>query len=129
MLKEFTELDAWKEARILVNAVYKITNSGLLERDYGLKEQIQRASVSIMSNVAESSASKSNIEFSRFLTIARRSSNEVQSLLYVTLDRKYIFKDIFHDLTQQCKKVSQIINGLIRYLQKKHEITSKRNNQ
>jgi four helix bundle protein len=131
MLKEFSDLDAWKEARSLVNSIYKITKSDNLVKDYGLKDQIQRASVSVMSNIAEGVAASSNVEFIRFLKIARRSSNEVQSLLFVLLDQKYINKDNFDIMTEQARKVSQIINGLIRYLKKKYsnEITSKRENE
>jgi len=126
MLKEFTDLDAWKEARKLVNEIYKITKGEIVSKDYGFKDQIQRASVSIMSNIAEGSAAKSKVEFARFLTIARRSSNETQSLLFIALDQKYIPEDKFNLLTQQCIKVSQIINGLIRFL---YETTSKRDNE
>lgn len=124
MFKEFTDLDGWREARALVNAVYRVTKNGYLSKDYGLKDQIQRAAVSIMSNIAEGAAAKSNIEFIRFLTIARRSSNELQSLLFVVLDQTYVSKDKFDNLTKQAIKVSQIINGLIRYLQGK-----RRNNE
>lgn len=119
MLKEFTDLDAWKEARVLVNSVYKVTQNGSFSKDYGVKDQAQRAAVSVMSNIAEGVAGKSGIEFIRFLTIARKSSNELQSLLFVALDQEYIEKDIFDSLSNQAIKVSQIINGLIRYLQKK----------
>jgi four helix bundle protein len=98
--------------------IYKITKSSSFSKDYSLRDQIQKAAVSVMSNIAEGSASKSNIEFARFLTIARRSSNEIQSLLFVALDQKYILEDEFNNSTKQAVKISQILNGLIRYLKK-----------
>lgn len=131
MFKEFVDLEAWKEARVLVNKIYEVTKDGNFSRDYSLKDQIKRAAVSVMSNIAEGSAAKSNIEFIRFLTIARRSSNEAQSLLFVAFDQEYITKEIFENLTKQAIKSSQIINGLIRYLHQKktNETTSKRDNE
>jgi len=129
MLKEFTELDAWKEARDLVNTIYKIAKNDLFSKDYGLRDQIQRAAVSIMSNIAEGSAAKSYLEFIRFLVISRRSSNELQSLLFVAFDQKYINEKEFDLSKNQAIRVSQIINGLIRYLKEKNEITNKRNNE
>jgi four helix bundle protein len=90
LIKRIEDLQAWQEARRLVRDVYRISREGALARDFGLRDQIQRAAVSVMANVAEGFDCESHIEFARFLGFARRSSVEVQSLLYVALDTGYI---------------------------------------
>ena len=84
-ITKFEDLIAWQEARKLVSMIYKITSDGLFSKDFGLKDQIQRAAVSSMTNIAEGFDNESTVEFARFLGMARRSSVEVQSLLYVAL--------------------------------------------
>jgi four helix bundle protein len=96
LIKKFEDIVAWQEARKLVARVYKITNTGALAKDYGLRDQIQRAAVSAMTNIAEGFDCESKVEFARFLGIARRSAVEVQSLLYAALDVGYISQEIFN---------------------------------
>jgi four helix bundle protein len=114
----FEELDCWKEARGLVNLIYDLTSRYNFSRDFKLKEQIQSAAVSGMSNIAEGFDRKSNKDFMRFLRIAFSSVTEVQSQLYVALDRKYIDKNGFQESYKQAVKVKNIIGGFCRYLEK-----------
>jgi four helix bundle protein len=85
-IEKFEDLDSWKVARELTNTIYSITKKEKFSKDYGLKDQIQRASVSILANVAEGFDSRSDKSFINFLTFAYRPATEVQSLLYVALD-------------------------------------------
>jgi four helix bundle protein len=111
-ITKFEDLHAWQEARKLVKTVYKITSDGAFAKDYGLRDQIQRASVSVMTNIAEGFDCESTAEFARFLGIARRSAVEVQSLLYVALDVEHIQQDIFESFYEQAKKCKALIGGL-----------------
>ena len=89
-INSFKDLDCWKKARELVNFIYCLTKEGNFSKDYGLKDQIQRASVSIMANIAEGFGGKSDVEYVRFLGFAIRSGYEVQSHLCVAKDVEYI---------------------------------------
>lgn len=116
LIKKFEDIDVWVEARKLVNMVYDLTNKELFKRDFGLREQIQRAAVSCMSNVAEGFDSDTKQQFIQLLSYTKRSSSEVQSELYVALDRKYITKTEFDECYNQAKSVGKLLNGFIRYL-------------
>ena len=111
-ITKFEDLIAWQEARKLVSMIYRITSDGLFSKDFGLKDQIQRAAVSAMTNIAEGFDNESTVEFARFLGMARRSSVEVQSLLYVALDVDYIKEESFKVHYEQAKKTQAIIGGL-----------------
>lgn len=117
LIRKFEEIIAWQEARKLVASIYKLTNTGALAKDFGLRDQIQRAAVSAMTNIAEGFDCESKKEFARFLGIARRSAVEVQSLLYAALDIGYINEQSFKAEYQQAEKTKAIIGGL------KHSIT------
>jgi four helix bundle protein len=93
-VKRFEDLQAWQEVRILNRQVYQLTSSGVFAKDFGLRDQIRRATTSGMTNVAEGFDCDSKVEFARFLGIARRSVVEVQSLLYTALDVGYVTEDI-----------------------------------
>jgi four helix bundle protein len=108
----FEDLIAWQEARKLVQMVYKLTSDGAFSKDFGLKDQIQRAAVSAMTNIAEGFDNESTIEFARFLGMARRSAVEVQSLLYAALDVSYIKEESFKAHYDQAKKTQAIVGGL-----------------
>ncbi|MBU1128987.1 MAG: four helix bundle protein [Candidatus Omnitrophica bacterium] len=112
----FEDIDIWKESRILVNMVYDLTAKEVFKKDFGLKDQIQRAAVSCMLNVAEGFDSGSNRQFIQYLVYTRRSSSEVQSVLYVASDRGYINEQKFKETYEQSKKVGQLTNGFIKYL-------------
>jgi len=111
-ITKFEDLIAWQEARKLVKMVYKLTSEGMFSKDFGLKDKIQRAAVSSMTNIAEGFDNESTAEFARFLGMARRSAVEVQSLLYVALDVNYIKEEIFKIHYEQARKVQAIIGGL-----------------
>ncbi len=115
-IRRFEDIDSWKEARKLTVQIYAITNCQAFRRDFGLKDQIRRASVSIMANIAEGFGRKGAKEFSRYLTIARSSVLEVQSHLYVALDLDYIDLATFECLFQKGRKVEDLLAGFMRYL-------------
>jgi four helix bundle protein len=112
----FEDLDAWKIARELTREVYRITSVDRFSRDFGLKDQIRKASVSIMSNVAEGFERDGNREFCNFLSIGKGSAGEVQSQLYVALDQDYITRDDFEFIYSKAKESGRVIAGLGNYL-------------
>ncbi len=112
LIKRFEDIFAWQEARKLVQDVYRITCKGAFARDFGLRDQIQRAAVSVMANIAEGFDCESHVEFARFLGFARRSAVEVQSLLYIANDIGYIDESIFKQEYSQADKAKALIGGL-----------------
>ena len=117
-ITKFEDLIAWQEARKLVSMVYKLTSDGQFSKDFGLKDQIQRAAVSSMTNIAEGFDNESTAEFARFLGMARRSAVEVQSLLYAAVGASYIKNESFKTHYDQARKVQAIIGGLKKSIQK-----------
>jgi len=115
-VERFEDFDIWKKARIIVNDIYDITSANYFNRDYSLKDQIRRAAISIMLNIAEGYARKTNKEFVQFLIYAHGSVSEIQSALYIALDRKYISDKNFSDLYNKCSEESKMTMGLIKYL-------------
>ena len=113
----FEEIEAWKTARELTNQIYSFTGSGKFSRDYGLRDQIRRAAVSVMSNIAEGFESQTQVMFISYLGRAKASAGEVRSQLYVALDRKYITEEQFKDTYNLADKVSRQIYRFIIYLQ------------
>ena len=111
-ITKFEDLIAWQEARVLVKSVYKITSDGSFAKDFGMRDQIQRAAVSVMANIAEGFDCESTAEFARFLGISRRSAVEVQSLLYAALDVEHINQDVFKLHYEQARKCKALIGGL-----------------
>lgn len=111
-ITKFEDLIAWREARALVKMVYGLTSVGAFAKDFGMRDQIQRAAVSVMTNIAEGFDCESTAEFARFLGIARRSAVEVQSLLYAAMDVEYITPDVFNAYYEQAKKCKGLIGGL-----------------
>lgn len=112
----FEDLEVWKSARELTNRIYKITAEGGFAKDYGLRDQIRRAAVSIMSNIAEGYERGGNQEFIQFLSIAKGSSGEVRSQLYVVLDQSYIEKNECERLLDAFKKLSIMLNNFMEHL-------------
>ncbi len=113
---KFEEIKSWKEARTLVKMVYEITKKGTFAKDFGLRDQIQKAAASIMSNIAEGFTSNSKATFIKFLMYARASASEVKSQLYVALDQDYINQTEFSKIYVHATKVAKLINGFITYL-------------
>ena len=102
----------------MVNRIYDISNNGQFYKDFALRNQIRSASVSIMANIAEGFDRGTNKEFIQFLTIARASTSEVKSHLYVALDREYIDNSKVEGIYDQTNSVINLIDGFIRYLKK-----------
>ena len=117
-IERFEDIEAWQLARELTRKVYNLTKQPNFAKDYGLKDQIQRASGSTMHNIAEGFDSEANAEFIRFLRYAKRSCTEVQSELYVALDEEYISSDEFKDVYEQARRTRAAIRGFINYLRK-----------
>jgi four helix bundle protein len=114
--KKFEEIQAWQKAYEVTVAVYNLTKDGAFSKDFGLRDQIRRASVSIMANIAEGHGRRSNVEFANFLNLARGSAAEVQSHLHVALGIGYIDKDIFDDLYSKVTEISRMLLSLAQYL-------------
>src|SRR4030067_974575 len=114
-IERFEDIEAWKEARKLVNRVYGVCSVNEFKKDYSLVDQIRRAAISVMANISEGFARKGNKEFSQFLFIAKSSAAELQSHLYVALDQKYINKDTFDELYQDADKIQRQLSNFIKY--------------
>jgi four helix bundle protein len=111
-VESFEDLIAWQRARALVVSIYRVTRQAGFARDVGLSGQIQRAAVSVMSNVAEGFERGSAADFFRFLTIAKASCAEVRSQLHIALDIGYIDQAAFDQLRDQTQEVGRVISGL-----------------
>ncbi|RLB90513.1 MAG: four helix bundle protein [Deltaproteobacteria bacterium] len=111
-IQKFENLIAWQKARELTCEIYRVTRQGEFAKDFGLKDQIQRASVSIMSNIAEGFERGGRNEFHQFLSTAKASCAEVRSQLYVALDVGYLDKSTFAKLFEQAEEVARIVGGL-----------------
>ncbi|MCR4392074.1 MAG: four helix bundle protein [Candidatus Acetothermia bacterium] len=118
-IERFEDIEAWKAARSLAGSVYAVSKKTDLAKDFGLKDQLQRAAVSIMANIAEGFDSRSDQEFIRFLSYAFRSASELQSHLYIALDQGYVSQEQFDQLYTEAVGVKKLLNGFIRYLQSK----------
>lgn len=118
MISRFEDIQGWQEARKLVKMIYKLTSDGAFSKDFGLRDQIQRAAVSAMTNIAEGFDCDSKIEFARFLGIARRSAVEVQSLLYVAFDVQYITELQLKEHYEQARATKALIGGFKASLKK-----------
>ena len=118
-IEHFEDLVAWQKARELTKKIYNLTSDGQFAKDFGLRDQIRRAAVSVMSNISEGFERGSMNEFHQFLVIAKASCAEVRSQLYVALDAGYIDQTIFQELNQQAIEVSRIIGGLRSSVDKK----------
>jgi four helix bundle protein len=128
-IERFEDIAAWQGARVLVKAVHRTVDQGPFARNYSLCDQICRASVSIMSNIAEGFERGSDNDFRRFLFMAKGSAGEVRSLLYVALDLEYIDHATYQDLMNQSAKISRQIGGFIKYLDSNAILTNGRAKQ
>ena len=115
-IQRFEDLETWKIARELTKDIYGLTRKDRFSRDFGLRDQICRSSVSIMSNVAEGFERDGDKEFVNFLSIAKGSAGETRSLLYVALDREYISDAEFKVISARAIENSRVISGLSNYL-------------
>ena len=123
--ERFEDVEAWRAARELSRAVYQITSDGQFARDFGLRDQIRRAAVSVLSNIAEGFEREGNKEFLQFLSMAKGSCGEVRAQLYVALDQQYINQAQFDSISNKALSISQMLSGLIRYLRQSDKHGSK----
>ena len=117
-IEKFEDLQSWQKARRLANLIYDLSGKGKFSQDFELRNQIRSAAGSAMHNIAEGFDSGTDPEFARFLKIARRSTSEVQSQLYLALDRHYITEQQRQTAHNLATEVKRLINGLINYLNK-----------
>ncbi len=115
-IQRFEELDVWQNARTLTNRIYDYTQEGPFAKDFGLRDQIQRAAVSVMSNIAEGFESRTQSVFVDYLGHARGSAGEVRAQLYVAHDQDYLSDSEFDDAYDLADKVSRQLFKLIQYL-------------
>lgn len=116
-ITRFEEIEAWKTARQLTNTVYELSNQAGFNRDFGLRDQIRRASISVMSNIAEGFESRTDTQFINFLGMARASVGEARAQLYVALDQKYIAEEQFKDAYSMAETCARQIAKFIAYLE------------
>ena len=115
-ITKFEDIEGWKLGRELTRAIYAVTRESEFARDYGLVDQIRRASGSVMHNIAEGFDGGSNAEFIKFLRYAQRSCAEVQSELYMALDQGYVTSDGFASLYEMAGGTRSKIGAFIKYL-------------
>ena len=114
--KAIEEIEAWQKARALTQEIYAASRGERFTRDFGLRDQIRRASVSVMANIAEGFERDGSGEFLQFLSIAKGSAGEVRAHLYVAFDQGYIDQATFKRLLELVMEVSRVIAGLMAYL-------------
>jgi four helix bundle protein len=115
-IEKFEDLEAWRIAREITKEIYRVSKNDSFVRDYGLRDQICRASVSVMSNIAEGFERDGSKEFINFLSIAKGSLGEVRSQLYVAFDQDYISENDFNSIRAKATQNGRVIAGLINYL-------------
>ncbi|MBP9664845.1 MAG: four helix bundle protein [Pyrinomonadaceae bacterium] len=117
-IERFEDIEAWKLAREVTRAVYSVSSSGVFAKDFALVNQVRRATVSILSNIAEGFERNGDKEFVQFLSVAKGSCGEARAQLYVALDQGYLSEADFLALREKLIQVSKMISGLIAYLRR-----------
>ena len=115
-IERFEDIEAWKKARELTKIIYEVTAQGKLAADFSLRDQLRRAAVSIMANIAEGFEREGNKEFRQFLAMAKGSVGEVKALLYVALDAGLTSSEQFQRITALADEASRLLAGFLRYL-------------
>ena len=115
-INRFEDLEVWNYARKVANLIYDITSIGKFSQDYGLRDQIRRAAVSVFSNIAEGFERDNNKEFIQYLTIAKGSCGEVRAQLTFAVDRQYITIKEFEIIKEKLLETSRQLSGFIKYL-------------
>lgn len=116
-VERFEDLDVWKRARVLANLIYDFSAAGEFARDFGLRDQMRRAAVSVMSNIAEGFESRTQAMFIEYLGRAKASAGELRAQLYLTLDRNYISPEQFGEASEMAEICSKQILKLSKYLE------------
>ena len=112
--KGFRHLIVWQKAKDLAVIVYKITANGIISRDYGLKDQIQRSAVSIASNIAEGDERDTDKDSVRFFYMAKGSLAELQTQIQIAFEIDYMKKDVYEKIENECKLIGKMIGKLIK---------------
>ena len=115
-IRQFEDIEAWQKARELAKRIYQVTATGEFSRDFGLKDQMRRAGVSILSNIAEGFERGGDKEFVQFIAVAKGSSAEVRAQLYVALDQGYVNQETFEYVSEYATQISKMLSGLGKYL-------------
>ena len=115
--KRFEDLDVWQKARDLTNSIYKLSSTGNFSRDFGLRDQMRRAAVSIMSNIAEEFESQTQVMFIQFLGRAKGSAGVVRAQLYIAKDQDYISSEDFGSAFALAETCSKQLARFIHYLE------------
>jgi len=126
-IERFEDIEAWKKARELTKIIYEVTAQGKLAADFSLRDQLRRASVSIMANIAEGFEREGNKEFRQFLAMAKGSVGEVKALLYVALDAGLTSSEHFRRIIALADEASRLLAGFLRYLKASDKKGSKFN--
>lgn len=114
--KKLEDIEVWQRSCDLSVRIYRISSTGELSKDWGLRDQIRRSAISIPSNIAEGYERNSNAEFKRFLLIAKGSSGELRTQLLITKKLEMINSEIIDQLISECIEVSSMIQGLVNYI-------------
>lgn len=117
-IKKFEDLEVWVQSMSLCTDIYKITNNDRFTKDYGLKDQIRRAAVSVPSNIAEGFERNGNKQFSYFLTVAKASCGEIRTQLNIAHNLNYLELYDFNIILEKCINTSKQISGLIKYIKR-----------
>ncbi len=115
-ISHFREIEGWKTARELTKGIYAASGKGPFARDFPLRDQIRRAAISVMANIAEGFERGGNAEFVQFLSVARGSAGEVEAQLYIALDQDYITREEFSSLEALARSTRRLIAAFIEYL-------------
>jgi four helix bundle protein len=109
----FSELKVWQRSKDLAIAIYKISNQGSFAKDYGLRDQIRRAAVSVPSNIAEGDELKTNKQSIQFFYLAKGSVAEVLTQAIISFEIGYINRDEFDQIQEECTAISSMLSKLI----------------
>jgi four helix bundle protein len=115
-IERFEDIEAWKKARELTKIIYGVTSQGKIVTDFSLKDQLRRAAISVMANIAEGFEREGNKEFRQFLAMAKGSVGEVKALLYVALDAGLTSSEQFDRIMALADETSRLLAGFLRYL-------------
>ena len=113
-ITRFEEIESWKVAREVSTSIYRLTRGRQFDEDVDLRRQMRKAATSIMANIAEGFDAGTTPEFRRYLRIARKSANELQSHLYVCLDESYVARGEFDHLYARLSDAAKLIAGFIK---------------
>ena len=115
-IRHFRDIEAWQKARELTNSVYAVSGKGAFARDFALRNQVRKAAISVVANIAEGFERGGNAEFIQFLSVAKGSAGEVEAQLYIALDQGYVTQEEFKAVEAQIRSTKKLISGFMEYL-------------